>query len=275
MRAATGKFRVSVQCVCVASKMPSRTIGTVTISPISQPAATAESARKISERTKAVIGMIARFMPSSVRKEAIPDVFMGPCLWRAGLLHGAGCRHYPGSERPCQTGPRVRGNRLERPRVPRTSPNGIASMSSTVSEVIVDTLVKAGAKRCYGIVGDTINHFTEALSRSPIDWVHVRHEEVGALAAGGEAYMTGELRCAPARPGRAACISSTASSRATATAPRCVFDRLADRPPRGRPRLPPGGRPAQPSTRSARSSANMSPIPSRRAASPRSPPRRR
>lgn len=64
---------------------------------------------------------------------------------------------------------------------------------STVSEVIVDTLVQAGAQRCYGIVGDTINHFTDAVRRSELTWVHVRHEEVGALAAGGESYLTGEL----------------------------------------------------------------------------------
>lgn len=66
-------------------------------------------------------------------------------------------------------------------------------MSKTVSQVIVDTLLKAGAKRCYGIVGDTINHFVDTIHHSELDWVHVRHEEVGAFAAGGEAYMTGEL----------------------------------------------------------------------------------
>ncbi|WNZ54841.1 thiamine pyrophosphate-binding protein [Microbulbifer sp. MKSA007] len=55
----------------------------------------------------------------------------------------------------------------------------------TVSEIIVDTLVKAGAKRCYGIVGDTINHFTSAVRTSDLEWIHVRHEEVGAFAAGG------------------------------------------------------------------------------------------
>lgn len=66
-------------------------------------------------------------------------------------------------------------------------------MASLVSEVVVDVLEKAGARRCYGIVGDTINHFTDALRKSAIEWVHVRHEEVGALAAGGESYVTGEL----------------------------------------------------------------------------------
>ncbi|WKD51394.1 thiamine pyrophosphate-dependent enzyme [Microbulbifer spongiae] len=63
----------------------------------------------------------------------------------------------------------------------------------TVSEIIADTLVKAGAKRCYGIVGDTINHFTSAVRHSKLEWIHVRHEEVGAFAAGGESYLSGEL----------------------------------------------------------------------------------
>ncbi len=66
-------------------------------------------------------------------------------------------------------------------------------MSKNVSEVIVETLLQAGAKRCYGIVGDTINHFTNVLSTSDLKWVHVRHEEVDALAAGGESYLTQEL----------------------------------------------------------------------------------
>lgn len=66
-------------------------------------------------------------------------------------------------------------------------------MASTVAEIVVDTLIKAGAKRCWGIVGDTINYFTDAVRKSDLRWVHVRHEEAGAMAAGGEAYMTGEL----------------------------------------------------------------------------------
>lgn len=56
-------------------------------------------------------------------------------------------------------------------------------MASTVAEIIVDTLTQAGARHCYGIVGDTINHFTDAVRRSSLRWVHVRHEEAGALAA--------------------------------------------------------------------------------------------
>lgn len=66
-------------------------------------------------------------------------------------------------------------------------------MSKTVSEVITTTLLKAGARRCYGIVGDTINHFTNAIAGSDLEWVSVRHEEVAGFAAGAEAYMTGQL----------------------------------------------------------------------------------
>jgi pyruvate dehydrogenase (quinone) len=62
-----------------------------------------------------------------------------------------------------------------------------------VADIIVDVLEKAGVKRCYGVVGDTLNHVTDAIRRSEIDWVHVRHEEAGAFAAGAEAYMTGTL----------------------------------------------------------------------------------
>ncbi len=68
-------------------------------------------------------------------------------------------------------------------------------MAETVSEILVDTLLKAGAKRCYGIVGDTINHFTDAIRRSKLEWVHVRHEEVGALAAGGRVLHDREPEC--------------------------------------------------------------------------------
>ncbi|MBY4673925.1 ubiquinone-dependent pyruvate dehydrogenase [Burkholderia multivorans] len=62
-----------------------------------------------------------------------------------------------------------------------------------VADIIVDVLEAAGVKHCYGVVGDTLNHVTDAIRRSAIDWVHVRHEEAGAFAAGAEAYMTGQL----------------------------------------------------------------------------------
>ncbi|GGA87590.1 pyruvate dehydrogenase [Brucella endophytica] len=62
-----------------------------------------------------------------------------------------------------------------------------------VADIIIDTLSKAGVKRCYGVVGDTLNYVTDAIRRSDIEWVHMRHEEVGGFAAGAEALMTGRL----------------------------------------------------------------------------------
>ena len=64
---------------------------------------------------------------------------------------------------------------------------------STVAEVMVETLRAAGAKRCYGVPGDTLNFFTDAVRRSDMRWIHVRHEEAGAFAAGADALLTGEL----------------------------------------------------------------------------------
>ncbi|QBR01589.1 thiamine pyrophosphate-dependent enzyme [Paraburkholderia pallida] len=66
-------------------------------------------------------------------------------------------------------------------------------MGKKVAEVIVEVLEQAGVKRCYGIVGDTLNLIAEHLERSSIDWVSVRHEEAGAFAAGTEALHTGNL----------------------------------------------------------------------------------
>jgi pyruvate dehydrogenase (quinone) len=66
-------------------------------------------------------------------------------------------------------------------------------MSRTVADVMVETLKAAGAKRCYGVPGDTLNYFTDAIRRSDIRWVHVRHEEAGAMAAGAEALLTDEI----------------------------------------------------------------------------------
>ncbi|MEJ0015180.1 MAG: ubiquinone-dependent pyruvate dehydrogenase [Acetobacteraceae bacterium] len=67
-------------------------------------------------------------------------------------------------------------------------------MSQTVAEFMVDTLRQAGVRRVYGIVGDSLNGFTDALRRKGgIDWIHVRHEEAAAFAAGADAHLTGEL----------------------------------------------------------------------------------
>ena len=67
-------------------------------------------------------------------------------------------------------------------------------MASTVAEVMVATLRASGVQRVYGIPGDSLNGFTDALRRDGgITWEHVRHEEAAAFAAAGEAALTGEL----------------------------------------------------------------------------------
>ena len=67
-------------------------------------------------------------------------------------------------------------------------------MSRTVAEDLVDTLANAGVQRIYGIVGDSLNPVTDAIRRNgEIQWVHVRHEETAAFAAGAEAQLTGQL----------------------------------------------------------------------------------
>lgn len=66
-------------------------------------------------------------------------------------------------------------------------------MSKNAAQVIIEVLESAGVRHIYGVVGDTLNHVTDAISKSTIEWVHTRHEEVGAFAAGAESYMSGVL----------------------------------------------------------------------------------
>ncbi len=64
---------------------------------------------------------------------------------------------------------------------------------ATIAENVVETLGASGVKRVYGVVGDSLNGFTDAIRDSDIEWVHVRHEEVAAFAASAEAALSGEL----------------------------------------------------------------------------------
>jgi len=66
-------------------------------------------------------------------------------------------------------------------------------MSKRVADLLVETLQAAGVKTCYGIVGDTMNQIAQAIHRSEIEFVHMRHEEAGAFAAAAEASFTGRL----------------------------------------------------------------------------------
>jgi pyruvate dehydrogenase (quinone) len=63
----------------------------------------------------------------------------------------------------------------------------------SVAEIVVETLQLTGVKHCWGVPGDTLNYVTDAIRRSEIEWVHVRHEEVGGFAAGAEALLGGNL----------------------------------------------------------------------------------
>src|ERR1700728_662682 len=67
-------------------------------------------------------------------------------------------------------------------------------MATSGADYMAAALLQAGVKRIYGVVGDSLNGFTDALRRlEQIEWVHMRHEEAAAFAAGAEAQLTGQL----------------------------------------------------------------------------------
>ncbi len=64
----------------------------------------------------------------------------------------------------------------------------------TVAEQYVDLLARAGVRRMYGVVGDSLNPVIDAIRRhGALEWIQVRHEETAAFAAGAEAQLTGRL----------------------------------------------------------------------------------
>jgi pyruvate dehydrogenase (quinone) len=67
-------------------------------------------------------------------------------------------------------------------------------MAITVADALVETAVRAGVERVYGVIGDSLNPIGDAIRRNGrLRWVHVRHEEVAAFAAGAEAQLTGRV----------------------------------------------------------------------------------
>jgi len=63
-----------------------------------------------------------------------------------------------------------------------------------VADLLVDVLEQAGVERIYGVTGDSLNGIADSIRRSKqIKWIHVRHEETAAFAAGAEAHLTGKL----------------------------------------------------------------------------------
>ena len=76
-------------------------------------------------------------------------------------------------------------------------------MTQTVAEILVSTLEQIGVKHVFGLIGDSLNPLADAVRRSRIDWIGVRHEEGAALAAAGQAKLTGRLGvcCGTTGPG--------------------------------------------------------------------------
>jgi pyruvate dehydrogenase (quinone) len=66
-------------------------------------------------------------------------------------------------------------------------------MSQTVADTLVSVLEQIGVKQIFGLIGDSLNPLADAVRRSNIEWIGVRHEEGAALAAAGQAKLTGRL----------------------------------------------------------------------------------
>ena len=67
-------------------------------------------------------------------------------------------------------------------------------MAIKVADLLVEVLAEAGVQRIYGVSGDSLNGITDSMrARKNLEWIHVRHEETAAFAAGAEAHLTGKL----------------------------------------------------------------------------------
>ena len=66
-------------------------------------------------------------------------------------------------------------------------------MAQTVADVLIGVLEQIGVQHIFGLIGDSLNPLADAVRRSKIEWIGVRHEEGAALAAAGQAKLTGRL----------------------------------------------------------------------------------
>jgi pyruvate dehydrogenase (quinone) len=67
-------------------------------------------------------------------------------------------------------------------------------MAKKVAELLVEVLAEAGVQQIYGVSGDSLNGITDSIrAKKQMQWIHVRHEETAAFAAGAEAHLTGRL----------------------------------------------------------------------------------
>jgi Thiamine pyrophosphate enzyme, N-terminal TPP binding domain len=120
---------------------------------------------------------VVRFQPKSIRRRKTRSAADRYDVHKALAVQRANNR--PSGVRAREDG--TRGTRAK-------------NTMNTVADQFAEVLAAAGIKRIYGIVGDSLNGLTDSLRRQgKVEWVHVRHEEVAAFAAGGEAYLTGEL----------------------------------------------------------------------------------
>jgi pyruvate dehydrogenase (quinone) len=85
----------------------------------------------------------------------------------------------------------------------KRSPPQEEQMSQTVASILVDVLEKIGIKHIFGLIADSLNPIGDAVRHSKIEWIGVRHEEGAALAAAGQAKLTGRLGvcCGSTGPG--------------------------------------------------------------------------
>ena len=76
-------------------------------------------------------------------------------------------------------------------------------MAQTVADILVEVLQKIGVRQIFGLIGDSLNPLADAVRRSDLEWIGVRHEEGAALAAAGQAKLTGRLGvcCGTTGPG--------------------------------------------------------------------------
>src|ERR1700739_453811 len=74
-------------------------------------------------------------------------------------------------------------------------------MAQMVADVLVGVLEQIGVRHLFGLIGDSLNPLADAVRHSKIEWVGVRHEEGAALAAAGQAKLTGRLGVCAGTPG--------------------------------------------------------------------------
>src|SRR5882724_11921055 len=76
----------------------------------------------------------------------------------------------------------------------RASGGGTRMAKAKVADLLVDVLAEAGVGQIYGVSGDSLNGITDSIrAKKRVRWIHVRHEETAAFAAGAEAHLTGRL----------------------------------------------------------------------------------